>query len=72
MLLKYAVPNTSTMTLRSFWLLASKCHLVTPKWSLAELDRLFFLNRVRQLYPHPRTHAIRVSPSLSPPSTSLA
>lgn len=57
--LKFGVPNSTWMTLRSFWLLCSKCNLVTPKRTLAELDRLFLLNRVRQLYPHPRVQPIR-------------
>jgi hypothetical protein len=60
-MLKYGDTNdASNMSNRSFWLLANQCKLVTPKMSLAELDRLFILNRIRQLYPDPRVDDIKV------------
>jgi hypothetical protein len=43
--------------------MCSKCKLVTPKCSLAHLNRLFILNRIRQLFPHPRVQDIAVSAS---------
>ena len=61
MMLKYGdVTDSSIISTRSFWLLAHQCKLVTAKCSLAELDRLFILNRIRQLYPHPRVDEIMV------------
>ena len=55
--------DASSISARSFWLMCSKCKLVTPKCSLAHLNRLFILNRIRQLFPHPRVQDIAVSAS---------
>lgn len=57
----HQVNDASTISARSFWLLCCKCKLVTPKCRLAHLDRLFILNRIRQLFPHPRVQDILVS-----------
>ena len=60
LMLKYGKTNdASIIRARSFWLLLNKCKLVTPKFCFAELNRLFVLNRIRQLYPHPRDKTSR-------------
>ena len=54
------VNDAASISARSFWLMCSKCKLVVPKRSIAELNRLFILNRIRQMFPHPRVEDIAV------------
>jgi len=70
LMLKYSENNAaSSISTRAFWLLLSKCNCVNSRFSLAELDRIFIMNRIRQLYPHPRVDDIKVcvAPSWRPP-----
>ena len=61
LMLKYGEANdASYIRTRSFWLFLSKCKLVSHKFCLAQHNRLFYLNRIRQLYPHPRVQEIKV------------
>jgi WD40 repeat protein len=67
LILKYSENNAASgISTRAFWLLLGKSKCVSPRFSLAELDRIFIVNRIRQLYPHPRVEDIKVRISSSP------
>ena len=59
-MIKYSDVDCTYLRLRDLWLLLHRCKLVKPHRSLADMDRTMWLPRIRQLYPLPRVHRLKV------------